>query len=33
MPPGVLSYGNVDNDKCHKVIPLIQKGAEIPKRL
>ena len=26
MSPGVLSYGNVDNDKCRKVIPPMQKG-------
>ena len=31
MSPSVLSYGNVDNDKCRKVIST--KMTEIPKRL
>ena len=33
MSPSVLSYGNVDNDKCRKVISTNTKMAEIPKRL
>ena len=32
MSPSVLPYGNVDNDKCRKVISTHTKRAAIPKR-